>query len=149
MGNKYKQRFAEFKKSLEYALEIAKLQVVASVTEIAERSNLSQKEIARRMEVSEAQVSKIMRADQNLTLSTLVKLSKAIDADLTISFKQEAKKDEALCKTIRETRVISSKPRYRPSRRAEGLHDFFIAGGERSGIFNSQYEACNDVPSAA
>jgi plasmid maintenance system antidote protein VapI len=150
MGNRYKQRFAEFKKSFEYALEIAKLQVVASVAEITERSNISQKELAKRMEVSEAQVSKIMRADQNLTLSTLVKLSRAIDADLSISFKSALQKEEELSKKIRETRVVSNKHRYTASRRAGGgLHDFFVAGGERSGVLNSQYEACNDVLSAA
>lgn len=149
MGNKYKQRFLEFKKTFEYALEVAKLQVVASVTEIAEKSNISQKEIAKKMEVSEAQVSKIMRADQNLTLSTLVKLSRALDADLSISFKRNSQKEEALFKTMTQARVVSSKPRYRPSRRGAGLHDFFIEGGERSGTLNTEYEACNDVPSAA
>lgn len=149
MGNKYKQQFADFKNTLNYALEIAKLQVVTSINEIATKSNISQKDIAKKMKVSEAQVSKIMRADQNLTLRTLVKLSRALDADLSISFKPSHQKEEELEKFIREVTSIRSKARPSRRRSTSGGHDFITCMNQDSDHAVVQYEASNDAPAAA
>ena len=49
-----------------------------------ERNQLTQADVARKMQVSEANVSKILRADQNLTLKTMVNLAKAINSKVEI-----------------------------------------------------------------
>jgi plasmid maintenance system antidote protein VapI len=75
---------SKFKDTLAYDFEKAKLELVSSIVQVMERNQLTQADVARKMQVSEANVSKILRADQNLTLKTMVNLAKAINSKVEI-----------------------------------------------------------------
>lgn len=94
-------RFKEkLKGSFNYELEKVKVGIVASLVEIMQRKNISQSDIARSMEVSEANISKIFRADQNITVMTMVKLANAVGARVEVVFHDEDMGTETDTSTI-------------------------------------------------
>lgn len=61
------------------------LDISRMVDQIMDVENISSKELAKRMKVSPAQVSKLLRGDSNPTLATLSKLALALKADIKIA----------------------------------------------------------------
>ncbi|MBI5202328.1 MAG: helix-turn-helix transcriptional regulator [Elusimicrobia bacterium] len=51
------------------------------------RARMTQKELARAVGTTQSVISRIERAEQNLTLATLEKLAKALDADLSVGLR--------------------------------------------------------------
>ncbi|QVL41918.1 MAG: XRE family transcriptional regulator [Alcanivorax sp.] len=90
-----------------YEFEKAKVSIVASLTEIMKRHQLSQGDIARAMGVSEPQVSKILRADQNLTLKTMVSLARATNSKLEVRYVEKATESKQVYLGCDERSAIS------------------------------------------
>lgn len=67
------------------------MEISASVYERMNQLGLKRQELAERMDVSPAQVTKIMAGKQNMTLKTITKLEKALDFDLTYGFREPKK----------------------------------------------------------
>lgn len=81
----------ETRKQIDWAVEIAN-----RIYEILEEKNLSQKDFARLMGKTETEVSRWLSGTQNLTLSTMAKISIALGEDIIHPAKRKEKECEML-----------------------------------------------------
>lgn len=70
-----------------YLVEKAKLDLSLQIEALRKINNFSYKEIANRLKTSAAYVTKLLRGDSNVTIETMVKLSKALNGTLEIKLK--------------------------------------------------------------
>lgn len=143
---KYKDIKKGLKDSIEYQVEIAKIRVVASLNELMSRNGFSQAFLARSLGVSEAQISKIMRADQNLTISTMVRLASATGTRLDISFKPS---EPGICDIPKEAvsrfeEVIWDVQKSYKSYQYGALQGFVPSDSAKLGRVNGDVGACNE-----
>lgn len=73
-----------------------RLNISASVYRRMKELGLNQKELASKLGMNEAQVSRIITAKQNLTISTLAKIENALDFNLGQGFRYESKLEASL-----------------------------------------------------
>lgn len=67
-----------------YWVEKAKLDFAFSLEEQRRRSGKKPADIAKALKVSRAYISKVFRGDVNFTIESMVKLARAVGADLTV-----------------------------------------------------------------
>ena len=80
-----KLKNAEFRK--EFELERAKVALAQRIAELRQEGHITQKELARKLKVSQQFVSQIETAqDSNLTLDTLIRLARSLGRGIKISF---------------------------------------------------------------
>jgi transcriptional regulator with XRE-family HTH domain len=72
----------KYRRDPDYVVEGIYLELTEQILEHMRRKGLSQKELAERMDVSEAQVSRLFGETSNMTLRTLAKILIALDAEL-------------------------------------------------------------------
>ncbi len=72
----------KFKDDPKYVLECLYLELTEQIIDYMHRSGVSQAELARRMRVSQAYISKVFRETSNLTLMTLAKVAAALGVDV-------------------------------------------------------------------
>lgn len=70
-----------------YWFEKAKTCFAIKVEKLMEYRGVKQKDLAQKLEQSPASISKVLRGDANLTIETMVKLVRALDAELEINIK--------------------------------------------------------------
>lgn len=80
--NKYQQRCQEAKKSPYFKAAKAILDVLADVTRILHEKNMSKKDLAEKMDVTPAYITKIMRGNENLSMETIAKIAVALDCEI-------------------------------------------------------------------
>jgi len=73
-------KFADYKKDQKWLDKSSEIAV--NVLEALRNKNLSQKDLAEKLEISAQQVSKIVKGQQNLTLETISKLETALEISL-------------------------------------------------------------------
>lgn len=85
--------FSQLKKKLynenpgmeeEVARELENMEISDKLRSARKSAHLTQKEVAQRMHVKPAYVSQLENGNQNLTLSTLLKYTKAIGGELSL-----------------------------------------------------------------
>ncbi|WP_461832838.1 helix-turn-helix domain-containing protein [Desulfothermus sp.] len=81
---KIKNFFKEIKKTDSYIAEQTKLDFIVQIYKLMQESNITQKEFARKLGVTEAYVSRILRGNINFTIDTMVKLTRALNSNLHI-----------------------------------------------------------------
>ncbi|MDD4940361.1 MAG: helix-turn-helix domain-containing protein [Candidatus Omnitrophica bacterium] len=75
----------------EYELERAKVALAQRIAEIRQENHLNQKDMAKRLNVSQQFISQIETAQEdNLTLDTLIRLAKCLGRGVKISFPKVA-----------------------------------------------------------
>jgi len=79
-------RLEQLRKSPDYEFELRNLEVSDAIAGRMQELGLTQAELARRMGVSRARVTQILRGSDNLTLRTLVLLSHALESRLVVGF---------------------------------------------------------------
>lgn len=84
--------------ALEHRLDIS-----ASVYRRMKELGLNQKELAVKLGMNDAQVSRIITAKQNLTISTLAKIENALDINLGKGFRYESKSAVSLSMPYRRS----------------------------------------------
>jgi transcriptional regulator with XRE-family HTH domain len=77
------------KKSHTYAEQFALASVALVLADALEQSGISQRELAKLLNVSEARVSQILGADHNLTVKMLARIANALDRELKIDMKSQ------------------------------------------------------------
>ena len=83
------KRDPEFRAAYEEAAE--RHNIARKLAKLREASGLSQREVAEMLHTSQAQISRIERADyEGHTISTLKKYLRAVGASMSISFRREA-----------------------------------------------------------
>jgi transcriptional regulator with XRE-family HTH domain len=73
--------------TFDYRVERILFDVAEQVCSLMETSELSRSDLARRMEVSPAYITKLLSGNPNLTIKSLLKLSDALGQDLHVGFK--------------------------------------------------------------
>lgn len=81
---------AERKKTDAYWVESAKLDFAMKLEKQMQSVGLSYANLAKKMGTSAAYISKVFRGDTNMTIETMVKLSRASGARLNIEIESEA-----------------------------------------------------------
>ena len=66
------------------------------ICEIMDEKNINQKELAKKMGLSQSQISRLLGGDGNFTIKTLAKLFFALDEEIKILTKSEYKKDNKI-----------------------------------------------------
>jgi len=86
VGSRFKKIFEEAQQHPAYWMEDLRLQFLEGISAIMESQGITQKELADRMGVSEAYISRVFNdnVEKNFTLNTLVELSKAVNAEVKI-----------------------------------------------------------------
>jgi len=86
VGSRFKKIFEEAQRHPAYWMEDLRLQFLEGISAIMESQGITQKELADRMGVSEAYISRVFNdnVEKNFTLNTLVELSKAVNAEIKI-----------------------------------------------------------------
>ncbi len=92
MGGSFKKLFAKIEQTLSYKKEKAKINLTLELQELMEKKNLTQANLARELNKSNAYVTQMLRGEQNFTIDTMVELAEALDSNLTIHFSTKAEK---------------------------------------------------------
>ncbi|MDA8304698.1 MAG: helix-turn-helix transcriptional regulator [Deltaproteobacteria bacterium] len=84
---KEKLKNPKFKET--YELERVKVALAQKIAETRDEHNLSQSELAKRMNVSQQFISQVESGEGNLTLETLSKLAQSLNTSIRISFSKK------------------------------------------------------------
>ena len=89
----------EYRKDPDYITEKTFLETMEKVLAVMEDKGISKAELAERMDVSRAYISKLFNNSTNLTLTTLAKLSVALDISIGITIGAEEPQQRNLSPT--------------------------------------------------
>lgn len=78
----------EVRKTLEYRIEVARLDFVHEVWHLMEARRVSKAELARRVGRSPAWVTQLFDCNVNPTLEMMVKIAAALEADVTVKLNE-------------------------------------------------------------
>lgn len=82
-----KDKLANVRKTFDYRVEKVLFDLGEQVCTIMETSDISRSELARRMEVSPAYITKVLSGNPNLTIKSLIKLSDALGQELHVELR--------------------------------------------------------------
>ncbi|MDN3512669.1 MAG: helix-turn-helix domain-containing protein [Candidatus Jettenia sp.] len=88
MSNAIRDRLEELKKTDQYWADSAKLDFAIAIEEKRRQAGKSYADLARSMQTSNAYITKIFRGDANLTIESMVKLSRVLGYNINFSFKE-------------------------------------------------------------
>ncbi|MEO0069388.1 MAG: helix-turn-helix transcriptional regulator [candidate division WOR-3 bacterium] len=83
-GERYKELVKGFEKDPEYWVEYLKLAFSEEIGRLMDERKMSRAELARKLGVSRAYITRLFRGTFNPTLETLVKIALALDARVSI-----------------------------------------------------------------
>jgi|GEM_PF-1120780 len=84
--NPIAKAFAKAIESVEAEIEFRKLTVVEELLQFMKRQGIKKGELAKRMGVGNSRITAMLSGDSNLTIDTLVRAGRAVDADLVQTF---------------------------------------------------------------
>lgn len=73
-----------------------KMGFIGDLWNLMKESNLTGKELAKKLDISEARVSKILKGDTNLTIDTIAKLACAVNSEVSLSIRPMNAKPETV-----------------------------------------------------
>jgi len=82
----FKDELETVRKTFEYRLEKILIQLGEDICRLMRDQQISRAEVAERLDVSRAYVTKVLNGNPNLTIKTLLKLSDALGRELAIRF---------------------------------------------------------------
>lgn len=94
IDNFFASLFCEHQKNDEYHFEGAKIEIAEQISQIMKNKNINQSELARKLDVNRAYVSRILNGNVNLTLDTLVKIGRKLDSEWTFKLAQHTENRE-------------------------------------------------------
>lgn len=86
-----RQKLAAARRTFDYRLEKVLFDLAERMCEVMEKDKVSRTELARRMGVSPAYITKILNGNPNLTIKSLLKLSDALRQNVSIQFEPSSK----------------------------------------------------------
>lgn len=81
---KHHDLFEEIKEDEEYLLEELRVCIIEEIIQSMESEGIDQAELARRLKTSRAYITKLFNTSINLTLASLVKISKALRTKISM-----------------------------------------------------------------
>ena len=88
---KYSELLKKARDSVEYWTQNAMRKFVGETVRRMNANNISRADLAAKLDVSPAYVTKILRGDVNFTLETMVKLARAVGGELQVGIVESAK----------------------------------------------------------
>src|SRR5438309_11470638 len=82
----FKDELGTVRRTFEYRLEKILIQLGENICRLMRDQQISRAEVAERLGVSRAYVTKVLNGNPNLTIKTLLKLSDALGRELAIHF---------------------------------------------------------------
>lgn len=79
-----KGELEKYQDSIEYRLEEAILNFTEQICELMEKQKINRSELAERLGVSRAFITKLLNGNPNLTLKTMMNIATALKSDLNI-----------------------------------------------------------------
>jgi transcriptional regulator with XRE-family HTH domain len=80
----YRKLFEDAREHLDYWVAGAEIEFTEELFRVMEEKKVNRSELARRIGTSQAYVTKVLRGNANFTLSTMVKLARALEMDVKI-----------------------------------------------------------------
>jgi len=90
----FKKLFEAARKRLAYHVEGVILEFTEEVASRMEAQGISNAELADRLNASPAYVTKVLRGTTNFTLETMVKIARALDADVRVHLQPQGSKTQ-------------------------------------------------------
>lgn len=93
----FKDMIDESRDTLEFRLEALEIKVTERILEIMEEKNISRSDLAEKLSVSRAAITKLFRDGSNMTLKRLLGIACALDSEIDIviePLKKEAGSDD-------------------------------------------------------
>lgn len=84
MSQSFKNRLNNLKQTHGYKVEVAKLEFVRGITRLLKLKQISNADLAIKIDTSSAYITKALRGDTNFTIDSMVKLASAVGANLHI-----------------------------------------------------------------
>jgi transcriptional regulator with XRE-family HTH domain len=94
----FKQLFAAARERLAYHVEGAILEFTEEIVAHMEVEKVSNAELAKRLDSSPAYVTKVLRGNTNFTLESMVKIARALNAELRVHLQPAGSKTQWLDK---------------------------------------------------
>jgi transcriptional regulator with XRE-family HTH domain len=91
----FAELFARAEKTLAYQADAVALDFCDAVRRMLELRQISRAELARRLDVSPAYVSKMLSGDENLTIETMVKVAMALDGTVALDVRPKEEQRKA------------------------------------------------------
>ena len=88
-SNLFATLFTEMEENDDYHVEGAKIEIAEQIYLLMQKKKVSQADLARKLKMNRAYVSKILKGNTNFTVETLVKIGRRLDAtwDFTLAEK--------------------------------------------------------------
>mgnify|MGYP006281445681 CR=1 FL=1 len=93
----------EFKDDVDYRAECLYNDITAQILDCMRERHITRAELAKRMDVSEARVSRMFSETQNFTLATVAKLALALGVEIEVTVKSDAPPREGRGAGYRQT----------------------------------------------
>ncbi|MFY9268251.1 MAG: helix-turn-helix transcriptional regulator [Candidatus Manganitrophaceae bacterium] len=109
----FTEKLEAFKEDIDFRTEEVILELTDKISEIMARDGVNRSELANRLGVSKAFITKLLNGNPNLTLRTLVSIATALGCDVTISLpriglKLPAANSGKSSTRMKETSIFSS-----------------------------------------
>jgi transcriptional regulator with XRE-family HTH domain len=82
----FKKELEEARDTFEYKLEGLELEVTETILRVMEEKGISRSDLAQKLGVSKAAVSKLLNNGSNMTLKRLLTIAEAMDLNLSVNF---------------------------------------------------------------
>jgi len=89
MAKSFAELFKAAEQSPGYQLEHIRMAFVGETTRLMEAQAMSRAELARRLEVSRAYITKLLNGNANITLDTMVRVAMALDAKVNLAMTEK------------------------------------------------------------
>ena len=110
----FKELLDEAEGTFEYKLEGLELDVTERILQVMNEQGITRSELARRLNVSKAAISKLLNNGSNMTLRRLLAVAEALNLELRVDLRQAANGTEA--NVVKSNTASQSKS-------VAGLHD--------------------------
>ena len=88
--NEFDKLFEEVRKTPEWDIEGAKLQITNEIHRLMEKENVTQSELATRLNKSQPYISKILKGETNFTIETIAIIARALNATFHVRLSEKA-----------------------------------------------------------
>jgi len=89
MAKSFAELFKAAEQSPTYQLEHVRMAFVGETTRLMDAQDVSRAELARRLDVSRAYITKLLNGNANITLDTMVRVAMALDAKVNLAMTEK------------------------------------------------------------
>ncbi|HPT47613.1 MAG TPA: helix-turn-helix transcriptional regulator [Candidatus Rifleibacterium sp.] len=111
-SNLFATMFAEMENDDQYHVEGAKIEIAEQIYLLMQKKNVSQSDLARKLKMNRAYVSRILKGKTNFTVETLVKIGRQLEAEWDFRLAEhvaEKKRPEHFVETSWSDRIVTAK----------------------------------------